>query len=64
MKLDELKQIFENIQNKPVAMNVIEGRKQRAYQDWVKNNPEIFSQIQSSRYVSDLNAILTAYGMY
>ncbi len=63
-KLDELRQKLEYIQNQPVAMNVIEGRKQRAYQDWVNNNPEIFVQIQSSHYASQLNAILTAYGLY
>lgn len=62
-KLDELKQAFENIQNQTVAMNIIEGRKQRAYQDWVENNLEIFSQIQNSHYASELNAILTAYGV-
>jgi len=42
-KLTELRQTLENIQNQPVAMNIIEGRKQRAYQDWVNNNLDIFA---------------------
>lgn len=62
-KLAELRQTLENIQNQPVAMNVIAGRTQRAYQDWVKNNSAIYSVILGSRYVNDLNAILRAYGL-
>ena len=62
-KLAELRQTLENIQNQPVAMNIIEGRTQRAYQDWIKNNPIIYSAILDSRYINDLNATLRAYGL-
>ena len=62
-KLAELRQTLQNIENQPVSMAVIEGRKQRAYQDWIKNNPAIYSAILSSRYINDLNAILRAYGL-
>lgn len=62
-KLAELRETLDHIYNQPVAMNVIYGRMQRAYQDWVKDNPEIYSAILSSRYINDLNAILTAYGL-
>lgn len=62
-KLAELRQTLENIQNQPVAMNIIEGRIQRAYQDWIKNNPAIYSAILGSRYINDLNAIIRAYGL-
>ncbi len=61
--LSQLNQTLTNIQNQPVAMNIIEGRKQRAYQDWVNGNQAIYSQIMGSRYKNDLNAILTAHGM-
>lgn len=62
-KLSELRQTLDHIQNQPVAMSVIEGKKQRAYQDWVKNNPEVYSKILGSSYINDLNAILKAYGL-
>lgn len=62
-KLAELRQSLENIQNQTVAMNIIVGRTQRAYQDWVTNNPTVYSAILSSRYISDLNSILRAYGL-
>lgn len=62
-KLAELRQTLENIQNQPVAMNIIVGRTQRAYQDWIANNSAIYSVILSSRYVNDLNAILRSYGL-
>lgn len=62
-KLTELSQTLENIQNQPVAMNIIVGRTQRAYQDWIANNSAIYSVILSSRYISDLNSILRAYGL-
>ena len=62
-KLAELRQTLEYIQNQPVAMNVIYGRMERAYQDWINNNPEIYAVILGSRYTNDLNAILRAYGL-
>ena len=62
-KLAELRQTLQNIENQPVSMAVIEGRKQRAYQDWIKNSPAIYSVILSSRYINDLNAILREYGL-
>lgn len=63
VKLNELRQTLQNIQNKPVAMNVIIGKSQQAYQDWIRDNPTIYSIILSSRYINDLNAILQAYGL-
>jgi len=63
-KLDELRQTLSSIQNAPVAMNIIEGRKQRAYQDWMQNNVEIYTIISNSGYYSNiLNSILRAYGL-
>lgn len=62
-KLSELRQTLENVQNQPVAMNIIIGRTERAYQDWTANNSAIYSEILSSRYINDLNAILRAYGL-
>ncbi|NQU83863.1 MAG: hypothetical protein HQ536_04075 [Parcubacteria group bacterium] len=62
-KLAELRQTLDHISNQPVPMNVIYGRMGRAYQDWIKNNPEIYSAILGSRYINDLNAILRAYGL-
>jgi len=62
-KLAELRQTLENIQDQPVAMDVINGRMQRAYQDWMSNNPSIYSAILSSRYTNDLNIILREYGL-
>lgn len=61
-KLAELRQTLEYIQNQPVPMSVIEGRKQKAYQDWISNNPEIFALIQGSRYIYQLNSILASSG--
>jgi len=63
-KLTELRHTLENIRNQPVAMNVIEGKSQKAYQDWVNNNQEIYAQIlNSSNYSNQLNSILRAYGL-
>ena len=42
-------------------MNVIQGRKQRAYQDWINNNQEIYAAILGSRYINDLNTLYKAY---
>ena len=63
--LAELRQTLQEIEGKGkgVAMNVIEGRKYRAYRDWVEDNFEIFTQIQSSHYAAQLNTILTIYGL-
>jgi hypothetical protein len=62
-KLAELRATLNHIYNQPVAMNVINGRLQKAYQDWIKANLEIYSMILGSRYINDLNAILRAYGL-
>lgn len=62
-KLAELRQTLENIQNKPISMNIIEGQKQRAYQDWINNNSSIYSAILGSRYTNDLNTLLRGYGL-
>lgn len=62
--LAQLDQTLTNIENQPVAMNIIEGRRQRAYQDWVNNNQAIYAQIVGSHYKNNLNAILTAHGMW
>ena len=62
-KLAELRQTLDDIYNQPVPMNVIYGKMERAYQDWIKNNSEIYSAIPGSRYINDLNSILKAYGL-
>ncbi|MDO8570569.1 MAG: hypothetical protein Q7R97_03210 [Candidatus Daviesbacteria bacterium] len=63
-KLDELRQILINIQNAPVAMNIIEGRKQAAYQKWMQNNFDAYAVISSnSYYLNLLNSIRRAYGV-
>jgi len=62
-KLDELRQTLNTIRNQAVPMNVIEGRKQRAYQDWMLNNSAIHPIIIGSRYANDLNSILIIYGL-
>lgn len=63
-KLAKLRQTLQNIEKQPVAMNVIEGRKRRAYEDWAKNNAEVYSIIVNTRYKNDLNSILAIYGLY
>jgi hypothetical protein len=63
-KLDELRQTLNAIRNQAgLTMSVIEGRKQRAYQDWMLNNSEIHPLIIGSRYANDLNSILIIYGL-
>lgn len=62
--LAQLNQTLTDIENKPVAMSIIEGRRQRAYEDWVANNGAIYAQIVGSRYKNNLNTILTAHGMW
>lgn len=63
-KLEELRQTLEGIYQQPVAMNVIYGRLQRAYQDWIKNNSEMYSTILgSTKYSDQLNSILAGYGL-
>lgn len=62
--LAQLNQTLTDIENKPVAMNIIEGRRQRAYEDWVSSNQALYAQIVGSRYKNNLNAILTAHGMW
>ena len=63
-KLDELRQTLSSIQNTPVAMNIIEGRKQRAYQDWMQNNSDTYSSVFGNSYYSNiLNSIKQAYGI-
>lgn len=63
-KLAELRQTLDTIQNQPVAMNVINGKKQRAYQEWITNNQAIYSKIlNSSNYANQLNTIKTIYGL-
>lgn len=61
--LSQLDQILTNIENKPVAMNVIEGKRQRAYQDWVNSNQSIYATITVTIYKGRLNAILIAHGL-
>jgi len=62
-RLAELRQTLESIQNQTVQMSVIEGKKQRAYQDWISNNSAIYSAILGSRYSYDLTTILRTYGL-
>jgi len=63
-KLEELRQALQYEEGRAVAMNVIQGRKQRAYQDWVSNNQGIYAQILNSNYYANqLNSILAAYGL-
>lgn len=62
-KLAELRQTLNNIQNQPIAMEVINGKMQRAYQDWINNNSSVYSAILGSRYTNDLNTLLRGYGL-
>lgn len=63
-KIDELRQTLSNIQGQPVAMNVIEGRKQAAYQKWMQNNFDAYAVISgNSYYLNLLNSIKGAYGI-
>lgn len=63
-KLDELRQTLIDIQNRPVAMNIIEGRKQAAYQKWMQDNFETYAIISvNSYYANLLNSIKRAYGL-
>jgi hypothetical protein len=62
-KLNELRNILNDIQGESVALSVIEGRKLRAYQDWIQNNYDAYSSILNSRYITDLEAITTSYGL-
>ena len=48
-------------ENRQVSMTVITQRKEKAVQDWIKQNPNVFS---SSTYIKRFNAILTSYGLY
>ncbi len=63
-KLDELRQTLINIQGATVAMNIIEGRKQAAYQKWMQDNFDAYSVISgNSYYLNLLNSIRRAYGV-
>lgn len=63
-KLDELRQTLVDIQNRPVAMNIIEGRKQAAYQKWMQDNFETYAIISGNNYYLNLlNSIRRAYGV-
>lgn len=62
-KLAELRQTLSNIQNQPIAMDVMNGKMQRAYLDWINNNSSIYSAILGSRYINDLNTLLRGYGL-
>jgi len=63
-KLDELRQSLSNIQNQPVPMNVIEGRKQRAYQDWMQNNADVYGTVSGNTYyLNQISSIKQAYGI-
>lgn len=62
-KLNELRDTLGNIQNQPVAMEIIEGRLSRAYQNWISGNSEIYNKIVSSWYSTKLNTILRSYGL-
>lgn len=56
--LSELQTTLIAIQNKPVAMSIIEGKKQVAIQGWEKANPSVFS---NQTCVNELNSILASY---
>ncbi len=63
-KLDELRSTLDSETHRPVVMSVMEGRQQQDYQNWIKNNQVIYSQILgNSYYMNILNAILGAYGL-
>lgn len=59
--LSTLETTLSNEENKTVAMSVITGRKERAVQEWMKENQNVFS---SSFYISKFNAILSSHGLY
>ncbi len=61
--LSQLNQTLTGIENTPVAMNIIEGKKNRAYQDWVNNNQGLYSTIQNTHYKTQLNTILSSHGL-
>jgi hypothetical protein len=61
--LSQLNQTLTNIENQPIAMNVINGKRDKAYQDWVSNNQQIYSDIVNTHYKGNLNAILVAHGL-
>lgn len=61
--LSQLTQTLTNIEKEPIAMNIIDGRRQSAYQSWVGNNQQVYSIIQSTTYKGRLNAILEAHGL-
>lgn len=61
--LSQLNNTLTSIDNQPIAQNVIDGKKQKAYQDWVNTNQSIYSLILSTHYKSNLNTILIAHNL-
>lgn len=60
--LSQLRTDLNNAENKAgVSSRYIALVKEKVAQDWMKQNPNIFS---SSVYISQLNAILSSYGLY
>ncbi len=64
-KIEELGQKLSTIYHTPgLTMEVIQGQSQRAFQDWIQANPDVYSAILSNNsYKNSLNTILSAYGL-
>ncbi len=63
-KLDELRQTLAAEQGRPVPQNVMEGRKQVAYQKWMQDNFGVYTAISGNSYYTNmLNSIRRAYGI-
>lgn len=56
-----LQTTLSNISDQPVSMSVITRQKEKTAQNWMAENPIIFS---SQNYISRFNSILAANGLY
>lgn len=61
--LNALRAELQRISDQAVWMEVMQGRKQKAYQDWVGANSGIYSQIMQSHYKHQLDAIKIQHGL-
>lgn len=59
--LSALRNTLSQISDNLVAMSVMKGQLERATQNWIQQNPNVFSY---PNYVTQFNSIVASYGLY
>lgn len=59
--LSELRNTLSNISNEQISSVVMGRKKEKAAQDWMQQNPNVFSY---PSYVAQFNSILSSHGLY